>query len=135
MSHKGVFLVSVGMRHKAYCANVGRTLIVDPDKVRIQVLCGRIWLLNLRLQEQESIYHLLLNLQTELLSKMKDGAVIRDIYHHALSYIKKQKPELEKHFVKNLGFGVSSHMFTIQRLYLDSSMYRWVSSSVTRPIF
>jgi nucleosome binding factor SPN SPT16 subunit len=36
MAHKGVFLVSVGMRHKAYCANVGRTLIVDPDKVRAQ---------------------------------------------------------------------------------------------------
>lgn len=75
--------------------------------------------MNPLLQEQESIYHLLLNLQTELLSKMKDGAVIRDIYHHALTFIKKQKPELEKHFVKNLGFGVSLHTFTIRRLYVD----------------
>ncbi|KAA1474845.1 FACT complex subunit SPT16 [Dentipellis sp. KUC8613] len=88
MSHKGVLLVSVGMRYKGYCANVGRTFIVDPDK------------------EQESIYNFLLSLQTELLSQMKDGAVIRDVYQHALSHIKKHKPELEKHFVKNIGFGM-----------------------------
>ncbi len=33
MFHKGVFLVSLGMRYKGYCANLGRTFIVDPDKV------------------------------------------------------------------------------------------------------
>ncbi|KAH9079223.1 FACT complex subunit SPT16 [Lactarius deliciosus] len=87
MSHKGVFLVSLGMRYKGYCANLGRTFIVDPDK------------------EQESVYNLLLNLQTEMLQRMKDGAVARDLYQHALSYVKKHKPDLEKHFVKNIGFG------------------------------
>jgi nucleosome binding factor SPN SPT16 subunit len=35
MSHKGVFLVSLGMRYKGYCATLGRTFIVDPDKVRV----------------------------------------------------------------------------------------------------
>lgn len=43
MSHKGVFLVSLGMRYKGYCANLGRTFIVDPDKVGFPVhfiLCG-----------------------------------------------------------------------------------------------
>ncbi|KAI0057097.1 FACT complex subunit SPT16 [Artomyces pyxidatus] len=88
MSHKGVFLVSVGIRYKGYCANVGRTFIVDPDK------------------EQESIYNLLLTLQADLLQKMKDGAVARDLYQHALSVVKKQKPDLEKHFVKNIGFAM-----------------------------
>jgi len=39
---------------------------------------------------------------------MKDGVVARDLYQHALSYVKKHKPDLEKHFVKNIGFGVSS---------------------------
>jgi nucleosome binding factor SPN SPT16 subunit len=58
-------------------------------------------------QEQESVYNLLLNLQAEILQKMKDGAVARDLYQHALSYVKKHKPDLEKHFVKNIGFGVS----------------------------
>lgn len=53
------------------------------------------------------MYALLLALQAELLLKMKDGAVARDVYNHALSYIREKKPELEKHFVKNIGFGVS----------------------------
>ncbi|THH10989.1 hypothetical protein EW146_g8192 [Bondarzewia mesenterica] len=99
ISHKGVLLVSVGMRYKGYCANVGRTFIVDPDK------------------EQESIYNLLLSLQAELLPKMKDGTSARDVYHHASAFIKKKNPELEKHFVKNIGFGVSG----INSLYLIHS--------------
>lgn len=58
-------------------------------------------------QEQESAYNLLLNLQAEILQRMKDGAVARDLYQHAVSYVKKHKPDYEKHFVKNIGFGVS----------------------------
>lgn len=60
-------------------------------------------------QEQEEIYNLLLLLQTDLLSKLKDGAAVRGIYQHALSFIKDKKPSLEKNFVKNLGFGVSRY--------------------------
>ena len=37
---------------------------------------------------------------------MKDGAVARDVYQHALSYVKEKKPELEKNFLKNIGHGV-----------------------------
>jgi nucleosome binding factor SPN SPT16 subunit len=37
---------------------------------------------------------------------MKDGVSARDVYLHAVSYIKDKKPELERHFVKNVGFGV-----------------------------
>jgi nucleosome binding factor SPN SPT16 subunit len=33
MAHQGVLLVSVGMRYKGYCANLGRSFIVDPTKV------------------------------------------------------------------------------------------------------
>ena len=91
MAHKGVLLVSVGMRYKGYCANVGRTFVVDPSK------------------EQESVYGFLVSLQSELLHKLKDGAVARDVYLHAISYIKEKKPELEKHFVKNIGFSVCAH--------------------------
>ena len=32
ISHKGVLLVAVGMRYKSYCANLGRSFIVDPSK-------------------------------------------------------------------------------------------------------
>lgn len=52
-------------------------------------------------------YNLLLSLQTELLGFMKDGVVSRDVYQHAVDFIKAKKPELEKKFVKNIGFGVS----------------------------
>lgn len=47
-----------------------------------------------------------MSLQSELLTKLRDGAVARDVYVHALNYVKEKKPELEKHFVKNIGFGV-----------------------------
>jgi nucleosome binding factor SPN SPT16 subunit len=33
IAHKGVFLVAFGLRYKSYCANVGRTFIVDPNPV------------------------------------------------------------------------------------------------------
>ncbi|KAJ7286043.1 FACT complex subunit SPT16 [Mycena rebaudengoi] len=87
ISHKGVLLVAFGMRYKSYCANVGRTFIVDPTP------------------EQEAQYSLLLALQQELLTKIKDGISARDAYQHALSYVKEKSPELEKNFQKNIGFG------------------------------
>ena len=59
------------------------------------------------LQEQEAIYDLLTSLQAELLSFIKDGVTGRDVYQHALTFVKDKKPELEKHFVKNVGHGVS----------------------------
>ncbi|KAK7043799.1 FACT complex subunit spt16 [Paramarasmius palmivorus] len=87
IAHKGVLLVAFGMRYKSYCANVGRTFIVDPTP------------------DQEAQYNLLLGLQSELLSYIKDGVTAKDVYQHALSYVKEKKPDLEKNFVKNLGFG------------------------------
>ncbi|KAI6043042.1 FACT complex subunit SPT16 [Pisolithus marmoratus] len=85
IAHKGVILIAVGMRYKSYCANLGRSVIVDPSK------------------EQEEIYNLLLSLQSELMREMKDGVTAREVYQRALEYIKDKKPELEKHFVKNVG--------------------------------
>ncbi|KAJ7771766.1 FACT complex subunit SPT16 [Mycena metata] len=87
ISHKGVLLVAFGMRYKSYCANVGRTFIVDPTP------------------EQEAQYSLLLALQQDLLTKIKDGISARDAYQAALNYVKEKNPELEKNFVKNIGFG------------------------------
>ncbi|THH01723.1 hypothetical protein EW026_g1029 [Hermanssonia centrifuga] len=88
MAHKGVLLVALGMRYKGYCANLGRSFIVDPSK------------------EQEAIYSLLSSLQAELLTVLKDGTTARDVYLHALAYVKEKKPELEKHFVKSIGHGM-----------------------------
>lgn len=113
IAHKGVFLISVGLRYKGYCVALGRSFIVDPSKVR-SIYTDACTHLNL-FQEQEAIYQLLLELQTELLDKLQDGVAARDVYQHAISRIKEKKPELEKNFVKNVGFGVSrSSLVTIQ---------------------
>ncbi|KAI0709021.1 FACT complex subunit SPT16 [Earliella scabrosa] len=88
ISHKGVLLVAVGMRYKSYCANLGRSFIVDPSK------------------EQEAIYSLLVSLQSEMLSRLKDGVIAKDMYQHALAYVRERKPELEARFAKNIGHGM-----------------------------
>jgi nucleosome binding factor SPN SPT16 subunit len=49
---------------------------------------------------------LLLSLQAELLAFIKDGVSARDVYQRALNYVKEKNPELEKFFVKNVGFSV-----------------------------
>ncbi|KAJ7349282.1 FACT complex subunit SPT16 N-terminal lobe domain-containing protein [Mycena albidolilacea] len=87
ISHKGVLLVTFGLKYKSYCANVGRTFFVDPTL------------------EQETQYDLLLKLQQEMLTKIKPGISTCDVYHAALAFVKEKKPELEKNFVKNVGFG------------------------------
>ncbi|KAG6379251.1 FACT complex subunit SPT16 [Boletus reticuloceps] len=88
IAHKGVFLIAVGLRYKGYCANLGRSIIVDPSK------------------EQERIYNLLVSLQSEVVREMKDGKTLRDMYQFAAEYIREKKPDLEKNFVKNLGSGI-----------------------------
>ncbi|KAF8526838.1 FACT complex subunit SPT16 [Hysterangium stoloniferum] len=88
MAHKGIFLTSLGIRYKSYCSNVGRTFMVDPSK------------------EQETNYDVLLALQAELLTVMRDGTPTRDVYAHALNFIKNKKPELERYFLKSIGFGM-----------------------------
>ena len=42
----------------------------------------------------------------ELLPRLKDGAIAKELYQHALSFVKEKKPDLESHFVKNIGHGV-----------------------------
>ncbi|KAG8680215.1 FACT complex subunit spt16, partial [Ceratobasidium sp. 395] len=95
LAHKGVILATISMRYKGYSAHVSRTFFVDPSKAGL-----------LRRSEQESIYSFTLNLQSELLSKLRDGTPAKDVYMHAVSYIKQKKPDLEKHFTKNVGFGM-----------------------------
>lgn len=79
---------SVGLKYKSYCANIARTYIVDPTP------------------QQEEIYTLLTEIQTEVLAKMKEGAVAKDLYAHALNMVKEKKPDFESHFVKNIGHAV-----------------------------
>ncbi|KIY62352.1 FACT complex subunit SPT16 [Cylindrobasidium torrendii FP15055 ss-10] len=87
ISHKGAIVVAFGLRYKSYSANVARTFIVDPTP------------------SQEAQYNLLIELQAELLRYIKEGVLTRDVYQHAVSFISQKMPDLEKNFVKNIGFG------------------------------
>ncbi|KIY43663.1 FACT complex subunit SPT16 [Fistulina hepatica ATCC 64428] len=88
IAHKGVLLVAFGLRYKSYASNLARTFIVDPEN------------------NQEAQYNLLLSLQSELLNYMKDGAVAREVYQHAVDFIKEKDASLERHFTRNIGFAM-----------------------------
>lgn len=86
--HPGVIVAGMGLRYRSYCSSIARTYMVDPNKT------------------QESNYKFLLTVHNLILKEIRDGAVAKDVYNKALSYVKSKKPELEKHFVKNVGFGI-----------------------------
>ncbi|KAI3400100.1 hypothetical protein diail_4330 [Diaporthe ilicicola] len=86
--HPGVIVAGMGLRYRSYCSSIARTYMVDPNKT------------------QESNYKFLLTVHNMILKEIRDGAVAKDVYNKALGYVKSKKPELEKHFVKNVGFGI-----------------------------
>lgn len=86
--HPGVIIAGMGLRYKSYSSNIARTYMVDPNKI------------------QESNYKFLLSVHNMVLKEIRDGTVAKDVYNKALSYIKAKKPEFEKHFLKNVGYGI-----------------------------
>jgi nucleosome binding factor SPN SPT16 subunit len=86
--HAGVILAGFGLRYKTYCAIIARTYLVHPNKT------------------QESNYKLLLSVHQMIIKEIREGVVVKDIYNKALHLIKTKKPELEKHFLKNVGAGI-----------------------------
>jgi nucleosome binding factor SPN SPT16 subunit len=57
-------------------------------------------------KSQESNYKLLLQAHGLVIKEIRDGANVKDVYAKALGLIKSKKPELEKHFMKNVGAGI-----------------------------
>lgn len=86
--HPGVIVAGMGLRYRSYCSSIARTYMVDPNKT------------------QESNYKFLLTVHNLILKEIRDGAVAKDVYNKALGYVRSKKPELEKHFVKNVGYGI-----------------------------
>ena len=84
--HAGVITATLGLRYATYSSLVARTYLVDPNK------------------SQESAYKLLLAVHDLVLKSVKDGAIAKDVYKKAVDLVKAKKPELEKHFVKSLGY-------------------------------
>lgn len=86
--HPGIIVAAMGLRYKSYCSAIARTFMVDPNK------------------SQESNYKLLYAVHNMVLKEIRDGVVVKDVYNKAVSHIKSKKPELEKHFLKNVGYGI-----------------------------
>lgn len=86
--HAGVIVSIMGVRYKSYCSMIARTYMVDPDK------------------SQETNYKVLIGVHDLVKSLARDGAAAKDIYIKALNMVKARKPELEKRFLKNVGYGV-----------------------------
>ncbi|KAF1829833.1 SPT16-domain-containing protein [Decorospora gaudefroyi] len=88
--HAGVIISVLGLRYQTYGAMVGRTYMVGPNK------------------EQEMAYKLLLAIHDVVIKSIKDGVVAKDVYSKALAHLKSKKPDWEKHFPKNLGYGIGT---------------------------
>ncbi|KAF2104682.1 SPT16-domain-containing protein [Rhizodiscina lignyota] len=86
--HAGIIVSALGLRYKSYSSLVARTYLVDPTKA------------------QESAYKLLLQVHLEVVKALRPGAVAKDIYQKAIAAVKAKKPDLESHFVKNVGIGI-----------------------------
>ncbi|KAL7922036.1 FACT complex subunit domain-containing protein [Trichoderma austrokoningii] len=86
--HAGIIIAALGLRYKSYCSTIARTYLVDPNK------------------SQESNYKLLYMVHNTIIKEIRDGMAAKDVYAKALAVIKSKKPEMEKHFLKNVGWGV-----------------------------
>ncbi|KAK4248795.1 FACT complex subunit-domain-containing protein [Corynascus novoguineensis] len=86
--HPGIIIAAMGLRYKSYCSQIARTFMVDPNK------------------SQESNYKFLLAVHNLILKEIRDGVAVKDVYNKAYNLIKSKKPELEKHFLKNVGYGI-----------------------------
>ncbi|KAJ5105144.1 hypothetical protein NUU61_002491 [Penicillium alfredii] len=84
----GIILSSFGIRYKTYSSLIGRTYLVDPSK------------------SQEANYAFLLNLHETVMKEIRDGAVAKNLYNKTIGLVRSKKPELEGHFVKNIGAGI-----------------------------
>jgi nucleosome binding factor SPN SPT16 subunit len=87
--HAGVIVAALGLRYNSYSSLVARTYLVDPTK------------------EQESNYKLLVSVHEVVLKAIRDGIQARDVYNKAMVLVKNaKKPELEKSFLKSVGYGI-----------------------------
>ncbi|PHH76684.1 hypothetical protein CDD80_1322 [Ophiocordyceps camponoti-rufipedis] len=86
--HAGIIIAALGLRYKSYCSTIARTYLVDPNK------------------SQESNYKLLYMIHNTILKEIRDGMAAKDVYAKAVGIIRSKKPDMEKHFLKNVGWGV-----------------------------
>lgn len=102
----GVILSSLAIRYKSYCTSMGRTFMINPNKV-----CTRL-LATLTLQKQESYYSILLEARGEALKLLKAGAVASEVYEKVRSFVEGKSATLAQTMLKSMGFVVSGMRVT-----------------------
>ena len=83
-----MILISMGARYKGYCANLSRSILVNPTA------------------GQRKAYETLLALRERLIALFKPGKRIGDIHKEAKEYLAAEAPDLLPKFVKNCGSGM-----------------------------
>jgi len=86
--HFGAIVTSLGVRYKSYCSNIVRTMLVDPS------------------QNVQDIYTYLVSLEELIISKLRDGVKLSEVYAAAMENVKKEKPEITDKINKNFGFAM-----------------------------
>lgn len=82
----GVITCSLGARYKSYCANVGRTYVINPSK------------------GMEKLYKLVMEMQQEAINALRPGAPLSAAYEAAMNRLRSKAQHLEKKMTKNVGF-------------------------------
>ena len=86
--HFGAIVVMFGVKYQFYCSNIARTFLVNPSK-KIQ-----------------SIYNLLVSVEEQIFTQLKDGAKLCDVYKSAVSMVRKENSDLVDKLTYNFGFSM-----------------------------
>jgi nucleosome binding factor SPN SPT16 subunit len=107
----GIIMCSLGTRYHSYCSNIGRTFLIDPSS------------------EQEANYEFLLELQRYILSTIRDGVLLKDVYQKGVDYVKNKRPDLVDKLVKNFGFSMGIE-FKESDFTINQKNYNELSSNM-----
>lgn len=108
----GPIICSLGLRHRAYCSNMARTLLIDPSKV----------------QEENLVF--LGELQQFLARKLVPGAVISSVYEAGVDFVRGKRPDLVVFLTANFGFGIGIE-FRAPEYVINAKCTRTIESGMT----
>jgi nucleosome binding factor SPN SPT16 subunit len=110
--HAGIIIAGFGIRYKTYSAMIARTYLVDPTK------------------PQETNYAFLLSIYDAVIKDVRDGAIAKDLYNKAIGIVRAKRPDLEKHFLKNIGAGIGIELRD-SNMVLNGKNTRTLKSGMT----
>ncbi|KAL2007163.1 hypothetical protein VTN00DRAFT_8601 [Thermoascus crustaceus] len=113
--HAGIIIAGFGIRYKTYSSIIARTYLVDPSK------------------SQETNYGFLLSIHEAVMKDVRDGTVAKDLYNKAIGMVRAKKPDLEKHFLKNIGAGIGIELRD-SNMVLNGKNNRILKSGMTLSI-